>query len=361
MGYSQQAERKSLVMSKRAFVLPVVCIAALAAPLWAWGQRGHHVAVSGAITALPEPLKEFYVLNRDYIVAHSIDPDEWVTLRINTPGHAHFIDLDMLDNAPFSDIPADYESAAAEYGEDLLKKAGTLPWEIARRSESLAAAFRERRWEDVVNESAWISHFIADSTMPLHTTKNYLGQLTGNIVLPEGERNRSVHHRLEWGLLDSFQLHYEGVTCPESEVKRMDDVLATFWSIVKESYELIPEVLAADRQAASLDSAFGPVFYEKFDALMRPLVDNQLRRSQGLIASVWLTAWEDAGRPELPAGFVIRERSRSRIRPDTPVRTVADWTVAGGAAVLLAVLAAATVWVRMRRRAVPDHDGLGKV
>jgi len=292
-------------MGKRTFLIALLVIGVLPALLLGWGRRGHVNVTDSAIDLLPEPLGRFYHLNRNYIAMHSIDPDLWVESKTGTPAYAHYIDLDLLDNALFDGIPKEYPAALAKFGEEKLKMAGTLPWEIARRKVELTSAFREKRWEDVVRESAWIAHFVADATMPLHTTKNYLGQSSGNLILQEKGPNRSVHHRLEWGLLDTFPEHYDSISGERRNVKRIDDVLEMSWSTVKDAYGLIPDVLSADRKASNEDRGFGLAYYRVFDESVRPLVERQLKRSQELIASVWLSAWDDAGRPELPARKII--------------------------------------------------------
>ena len=281
--------------------LPVLTVLVLlpAALLWSWGYRFHKSADRHAMTLLPEPLRAFYAQHTDEVVARSIDPDLWSGAK-TYPRYTHYIDLDLLDNAPFARIPKTWEEAVATYGEARLKKAGTLPWEIARRKEELTEAFREKRWDDVVQQSAWISHYLADATMPLHTTKDYLGREAGNIVLDERGPNRSVHHRLEWGLIETFPERYGSIKGGAENVAYIDDVLAESWRTIHASYALIPPVLSADREAAALDNTFGQAYYDAFDGRMYPLVARQMKRSQELIASVWLTAWEDAGRPEPP-------------------------------------------------------------
>ena len=292
-------------MGKRTFWIVLVLALAFPSVLLGWSYRGHVNVTEAAIRLLPEPLGRFYQLNHGSIAAHSVDPDLWVENKTGTPAYAHYIDMDLLDDPPFDGIPKEYADAVRKFGEEKLKKAGTLPWEIARRQGELTASFREGRWGDVAMQSSWLSHFVADSTMPLHTTKNYLGQLSGNLVLPDRGPNRSVHHRLEWGLLETFPEHYDRLIGRREEVKKIDDVLAMTWKTLKESYGLIPEVLSADKKASDEDSSFGPAYYEKLDSLARPTVDRQLKRAQELVASVWLSAWEDAGKPEPPTKQVV--------------------------------------------------------
>jgi hypothetical protein len=136
--------------------------------------------------------------------------------------------------------------------------------------------------------------------MPLHMTKNYLGRETGNTVLEQRGPNRSIHHRLEWGMIERFPEHYDAVRGDPERVAHVDDVLAMTWTSIRDSYALIDEVLAADRVAESVDATFGDTYYAELDRLTRPLVAKQLMRAEEMVASVWLTAWEDAGRPTLP-------------------------------------------------------------
>jgi len=340
-------------MRRRTLFTAAILLLMTAESVCGWGYRAHFTVNSGAIDILPEPLRGFYHLNRNYVVPHAIDPDLWVDMKIKTPAYAHYIDLDMLDNAPFTGIPKEYASAAGKFGEETLKRAGTLPWEITRRKDELTTMFREHHWEDAVKASAWIGHFVADATMPLHTTRNYLGQLTGNIVLEERGPNRSVHHRLEWGLLQAFPEHYDGIMGRRENVKHVADVLEMSWVTVRSSYGLIDEVLAADKEAAAIDASFGPVYYRKFDALMRPLVEKRLRLAEELVASVWLTAWEDAGRPALPGRRIFIE---SPVCADAGAAEDAVSMTRAFTVVLLVVLAAIVgygLWRGRRMHAGP--------
>jgi len=299
-------------MFPRRFVVGLAVLLVLPTSGWGWGYRAHYTVNSGAITLLPEPLRKFYHLNSPYVVRHSVDPDLWGEMKEKAPAyawpsHAHYIDLDLLDNAPFDGIPTTYQEALKTFGAEQLRKAGTLPWEIARRKTELTNAFRERNWEDVVKLSSWLAHLLTDATMPLHTTKNYKGQFTGNVILEEHGPNRHVHFRLEWGLISTFPEYYDTILGRAGSVRRIDDVSAEVWTTLKDSFDLIPEVLSADKEAAALDAGFGETYYRAFDGRMRSLVQRQLARSQELVASVWLTAWEDAGRPEVPTKRVIIE------------------------------------------------------
>jgi hypothetical protein len=106
--------------------------------------------------------------------------------------------------------------------------------------------------------------------------------------------------RLEWGLIEHYPEVYGAVRGDAARVQHVDNVLDETWATVHESFRLLPAVLAADRQATDIDPTCGQVYYDAFHGSMHRLVAQRMQRSQELVASVWLTAWEDAGRPELP-------------------------------------------------------------
>lgn len=331
----------------------ILCLALLipAAVAWGWGFRTHMGINQGAIDILPGEMKLFYHLNATTLVAHAIDPDVWVETK--APGaapYAHFIDLDDLDGPPFANIPRDYASAVAKYGEETLKKAGTLPWEIAKRKDALTAAFKQKHWKKVVEESAWLGHFAADSTMPLHATKNYKGQFSGNVILPTGD-DRSVHQRFEVGLPEHFKEVYDPVLGGAANVKHLDSTIDAAWATVIDSYKYIPDVLSSDKVAAEADNGFGKAYYAKLDDLLRPVAIARIRLAQEFVASIWYTAWVDAGKPKLPAERVIVERPAYETKPKAERWALPSketmWV--GGAAAAVGLLAGAVLRGRRRR------------
>ena len=66
--------------------------------------------------------------------------------------------------------------------------AACCPGRCNREFDRLVKAFRERDWAETRLAAAYLSHFVADATMPLHATRNYDGQLTGN---------NGIHRRIE--------------------------------------------------------------------------------------------------------------------------------------------------------------------
>ncbi len=335
---------------RRLMLAALILAVLLPSPVWAWGFRGHRIVNDGAVDIVPDPLHGFLARHRPGIVAHSVDPDLWAEKKVLTPPWTHFIDLDELDNAPFAGIPKDYASAAAKFGPEVLRKAGTLPWEIARRQEELIAAFRDARWDDVVRETAWIGHFIADSTMPLHATKDYQGRAAGNVVIPNDRGvNRNAHIRIESGLVEHDRRRFDSLRGKAQRVAYESDVLAETWATLRESYALVEPVLEADRAAYRTAPAFGAAFYSELERRAGDAVEARLARAQELVASAWLTAWENAGRPAPPEPRVTVSWPRVSARTPRAAKRAEEWPPVLVGLVVVLIVVSALVRRRGRR------------
>ncbi len=56
---------------------------------------------------------------------------------------------------------------------------GIVPWHVPLVYSMLKKAFMEKNSERILYLSASLGHYIGDAHVPLHCTKNYNGQLTG--------------------------------------------------------------------------------------------------------------------------------------------------------------------------------------
>ena len=330
----------------RARMIAIILLGAvlIPAPLWAWGFEAHRIVNRGALEITPEPLRSFLMHYEGEIVAHAVDPDLWVEAKVLAPAWTHFIDLDLLDNAPFRNIPNSWNGALAKYGAQKLEKAGTLPWEIDRRERLMSEAMRRGAWDNAVREAAWIGHYAADSTMPLHATKDYRGEAAGNVVLKERGPNRTAHQRIEVGLVQHSGRLYESVRGDPSKVGRRA-TLAEAWRSVHDGFALVAAALKADREASDIDPAFGRAFYEELERREGAAMRRQLARAQEMVASAWLTAWQEAGAPAPPKVLPAVVWPEVGARAPTNAST---WSIV--AAIILAVLTAFGVIRRRRRR-----------
>jgi hypothetical protein len=236
--------------------------------------------------------------NKDYIVQHSGDPDRWAAkgpdgkrLHPEEPPR-HFIDLDELQPPPFDDFPRTYNKAARKFGRQRLDKAGTVPYRIQDLEKRLTEAFERKDWARAVRLAAWLGHYVADAHMPLHTTKNYDGQETGN---------DGIHKRFEVDMVDRFPEFEHLTASPAQPVKYVKDIPEFVFIFTLASYHCIPKLLRADNVAREADPEFGDRYLLALrDASAGRMAMQRMTDSACDIASLWYTAWVNAGKPALP-------------------------------------------------------------
>jgi len=287
-------------------LLLVVCLAP-GGGLHAWGFDAHRAITSRAIDRLPPEIRPFFDAHRNFIVEHSVDPDLWRNAGFVEEPPRHFLDLDAYGAPPFSALPRDYPQAVAKFGEEMVKKNGTLPWRAQEMYEQLVRALVQHRenssrWalENAKFYAAVLSHYVADAHMPLHAIVNYDGQLTGQ---------QGVHARFESDLFvrNQARIKYAPVDLPAVTTAR-DLVFDALTSGAEASGRL----LAADRQALGDGLEYDDAYYERFWGGAGDLLDARLSRSVAAVAALITSAWEEAGRPDLTSAPARRPVQKKR-------------------------------------------------
>jgi hypothetical protein len=267
-----------------------------------WGFWAHKVINKQAVALLPEPLKGFYEKHVDYVTGHASDPD----IRrdeVKDEGYQHYIDMDRYGTYPNFGIPHSYADAVKKYGADVVLKNGVVPWRVGIDEDSLTAAMKANDVPLILHLSADLGHYVGDMNVPLHTTQNYDGQMTGNI---------GVHSRWESGIPEHFGDKY-GFAGIDSVIYIKDPVEHAF-QVLDHSYSLIDEIFRADSLAKvgiPRDSlyhvnkengrkvyVYSSQYYDKFNAELNGMVESQMRRAVREVASYWYTAWVNAGKPK---------------------------------------------------------------
>jgi len=289
---------------KRVAVFALISVAVIfgSQAAFGWGFWAHKVINRQAVVLLPEPLRDFYASNVDYLVAHSSDPDirreEW-----KNEGYGHYMDMDRYGTYPNFDIPHSYDEAVKKYGEETVLKNGIVPWRVGWEVDSLAAAMKDHDIPLVLHLSADLGHYVADMHVPLHATQNYDGQMTGNI---------GVHARWESGIPEHFGESYsfQGM---DSAVYIEHPVDHAF-QILTHSYSLIDKIFRADSLAkigiqkddlytvkenyGRKQYIYSDEYYKRFNAELDGMVQSQIRLATSAVASYWYTAWVEAGKPK---------------------------------------------------------------
>ena len=272
----------------------------------AWGFEAHKFIVSRAIDILPALIRPFFEANREFIVERSIDPDLWRNAGFTEEPPNHFVDLDAYGPYPFKDLPREYDEALKRHGLDKLKANGLLPWRTHEIAGRLIRGFEALRTNgqyarsDIQFFSAIIGHYVADAHVPLHSVLNYNGQLTGQTGL---------HNRWEGDLFVRYQQQLVLKPGPLRPIPNERDFI---FETLLESSQLVPALLAADREAIGDRDVYDDRYFETLFARTRPTLEKRLSDSITAVASIISSAWERAGKPALSPTAPPRTPQRRR-------------------------------------------------
>jgi hypothetical protein len=243
----------------------------------------------------------FYKKNIGYITEASVNPDK---RRFSVVDEAarHYIDIDHYGDSALYTLPRYWNDAVTKLTEDTLKAYGVLPWHINRMYYSLKNAFLIRDPERILKLSAELGHYIGDAHVPLHTTENYNGQITGQ----EG-----IHAFWESRLPELFSDQYNFFT---GRAQYIPNPQLAAWKAIEGSHLAVDSVLIEEKNLAA---SFGEHRYSfetkgrqtlkvysreyalAYHKLLQGMVARRMRAAIKLTADFWYTAWVDAGQPDL--------------------------------------------------------------
>ncbi|HEX8328158.1 MAG TPA: zinc dependent phospholipase C family protein [Hymenobacter sp.] len=269
----------------------------------AWGFFGHRTITQVAVYELPASMQAFYYRHMAELVRLSTAPDE---RRNDDPTEApkHFIDIDHYsENDPFGKMPRVYDKAVEKFSADTLKKYGTVPWVVLEVKDNLTEAFRQRDTLNIIKYSAELSHYVGDAFVPLHTTINYDGQLTDQ---------KGLHSLWESQLPERFINDYK---LEGEQAKYVKDPLAAIWGVLQESYGFVGETFdratkiektmkpdvrfTFTHRAGKTSRRYSDAFADAYEKAVGGMVSYRLKGAPMMVSSLWLTAWQDGGKPDL--------------------------------------------------------------
>jgi hypothetical protein len=277
---------------RRFFLLPLFLCAVCAAAAFGWGDDSHRAVSRGAVAALPNEMRPFFLVNSEYIAIHSPDPD-YIPNRTLAQRAEHFLDIDEYGPPPFLKLSHNLVEAEKQFGEETVVKRGLLPWTIQREFDRLVEAMKKRDWAETRIAAAYLSHFAADATMPLHATVNYDGQLTNQ---------KGAHFRIEVEMV--MRYHARPMILAGQPVKISDP---TEWAFdqIERSNALVPAVLIAEQKAHDAAPLDSEAYYAQLERLAGPIVEARLCDAATGVAGLWKAAWEKAGRPRMPPENIV--------------------------------------------------------
>ncbi|MEJ7684411.1 MAG: hypothetical protein WKG06_42505 [Segetibacter sp.] len=125
-------------------------------------------------------MRVFFYNHIDFITEEAQMPDVRIyAINYKEEANRHYIDLEMLHNTSYEKMPGTLAEAKAKFGDSLLQKSGLLPWYIDDIITKLTKAFHDKNKPYILFQAGDLAHYIGDAHMPLHTTINHDGQLSG--------------------------------------------------------------------------------------------------------------------------------------------------------------------------------------
>lgn len=252
-----------------------------------WGDNADRLITNKAVDTLPDEMRPFFEANRQFIVQHVNDADDAAAKNPEEKRNM-FIQLDHYGQFPFSALPREYNAAVSKYTKHKLDTYGLLPWQIGVLSKRLTDAFREHNWGEAKLAAANLAHFVAAAHDSFNTTINSDGKLSGQ---------PGVNHRFGTGLVDRYQLFF---FVRPNEAVFIHDPTDHAFEMALSSHAWLENILLADIRAHQGLSGYTDEYYDRFYAQAGAVLVRQLSDAATDLGSYWMTAWINAGRPQLP-------------------------------------------------------------
>ena len=181
---------------------------------------------------------------------------------------------------------------------------GILPYFLPRYYSKLVNAFKEKNAKRILQLSADIGHYIGDAHVPLHTTENYNGQLTNQV---------GIHAFWESRLPELFaDEEYDFFVGKAEYIPNMNEYI---WKVIEDSHDLLDEVLDFEKELSETFPADQQVCFENrlektiktqceaycraYHTKLDGMVEKRMQDAIQSIGSVWMSAWIDAGQPDV--------------------------------------------------------------
>lgn len=269
--------------------------------LFGWGFFAHQKINRLAVFTLPVEMSGFFKKNIRYIEEAAVNPDR---RRYAIPEEAprHYIDLDVYGDSAAYKLPRYWKDAVEKFGEDSLAKHGIVPWHINRVYFQLKEAFLLKDPERILRLSADLGHYVGDAHVPLHTTKNYDGQLTDQV---------GIHGFWESRLPELFFNEYEFFV---GKAEHIDNVQLEVWRTVIRTNAALDSVLQFEKEVSQrlgdrkfnfetkgkqTVKVFSQEYARTYHQMLSGMVERQFRASVKMTGDLWYTAWVDAGQPDI--------------------------------------------------------------
>lgn len=181
---------------------------------------------------------------------------------------------------------------------------GILPYHLEQMHRRITNAFAEENADKILRLCAEMGHYVGDAHVPLHTTENYNGQMTGQTGI-----HAFWESRIPELFADDTYDYFVG------KAEHIENPREYYWDVILKSHSLVDSVLRTEQrlrdtypsdQQMVFDERLGRTiktqsaeFAAAWDKEMQGMVEERFRATIKSIGSVWYTCWVDAGQPDL--------------------------------------------------------------
>ena len=167
---------------------------------------------------------------------------------------------------------------------------GLLPWQIGIYSKKLTDAFEAHNWNEAKLSAAILAYYVAAAHDPFNTTMNHDGNLSDQ---------PGVNERFGTGLVDRYQLFF---FVKPNEAAFIRDPTDHAFDMALSAHAWLENVLLV-RSIAPTKAlpSYGDAYYDRFYAQAGAVLIRQFSDAATDVGSYWMTAWINAGRPQLPS------------------------------------------------------------
>lgn len=263
----------------RYLVIVLCCVQGM----FAWGSVGHKIVNKNAVKHLPSSMQQF-IAQEAFLEQHSTDADTRKTsdTAMFSEQYRHYLDVDEYPD--FKNLDRSFSNLIAAYGRSRVKFNGTNPWATVEVMDSLTAQLKRGEWNAAYQSAADLGHYSGDPHQPLHATENYNGQLTGN---------SGIHSRYETTMLGKFQAQ---ISVTKDSVKYISDIYGFAFDYIIASNALCDSILHADNYAKAItNGSYSTQYYDTLWSRLSVMTKSQIQSATIDLASLWYTAWVNAG------------------------------------------------------------------
>jgi len=269
------------------FFFSSILLLSVSVILISWGATGHSKISESSSLSYNQQMQDFLTWV-SFLTDHASDAD-YRKDTDPTEGPKHYIDIDNYSVfVSTGRIPQTYDSIITLYGSSFVIDNGILPWATERTVDSISNCMLRHDFAKAQIFAADLGHYVADGHMPLHITRNYNGQYTGNT---------GIHSRYESTMINGHigEIIYDGYDAVE-----ISNVNQYIFDYLYTNYTYCDSVLAADNYAKTISSntsssAYKQALWDRSKSFTIPL----FKRASHAFADLLYTAWVQAGSPSL--------------------------------------------------------------